>query len=468
VQPRFSLLFTSYELRLAFHAFIFTFYLLPFTFSFLPFTFRRASAIIHSIMQATEPVQRVRIYLNESDTINDQPLHIVVLERLRREGATGATAIRGIAGFGAGSRVRTAGPADLTRSLPVVIEWIDRTERVGRVLPAIDELLPNALITVEDLRVYRAALRSSGPFGERVVGDALAGDVVTFTRDVTPADAARRLVERPQPLLPIVDDGGGFVGHVTLSDLERVGLPPLRLLLQLAPQVRDDLLHALPQQPLSELMVPESRALVNEAQIPQAVGALVEWGLESIPVIDRENRFVGLFGVDQALRAALETERPDSPIRNADPLPAVRLLMQGVVPTVAAQTAAAATLAQLRAAPDRFLVVVEEGRPLGVLTDASVLAALQTALQPVWLEALRDIEALFPPDLEQDAIGKHAADLPLLPTITIPALASRTDAIRLLLDQEQEWLIVVDDENRIVGLIGRRVMLRALAQESIG
>jgi CBS domain-containing protein len=142
--------------------------------------------------------------------------------------------------------------------------------------------------------------------------------------------------------------------------------------------------------------------------------------------------------------------------------------MQGVVPTVAAQTAALATLAQLRTVTERFLVVVEEGRPLGVLTDARVLGALPEALQPVWLETLRDAEALFPPALEYEMTGKHAADLPLLPAITIPALASRNDAIRLLLDQDQERLIVIDDEGHIVGLIGRRVMLRALAQESVG
>src|SRR4051794_33948897 len=99
-------------------------------------------------MPTNEPIQRVRIYLNERDMSEGQPLYLATLDRLRREGATGATALRGIAGFGAGSRVRTAGVADLTAA-PIVIEWVDRAERVVRVLPRLDDLLSAALITVE-------------------------------------------------------------------------------------------------------------------------------------------------------------------------------------------------------------------------------------------------------------------------------------------------------------------------------
>src|SRR5438045_9699282 len=115
-------------------------------------------------MSSNEPIQRVRIYLNERDMSAGQPLYLATLDRLRREGATGATVLRGIAGFGAGRRLRVTGAADLNTA-PVVVEWVDRAERVGRVLPTLDDLLPEALITIEDLRVYRAVLRAGGPFG---------------------------------------------------------------------------------------------------------------------------------------------------------------------------------------------------------------------------------------------------------------------------------------------------------------
>jgi len=84
-------------------------------------------------MTAGEPLQRVRIYLSERDSADGQPLYLVALDRLRREGASGATVLRGIAGFGSGHRLRTAGIADFSQQTPVVIgcvsiwgHWVQR------------------------------------------------------------------------------------------------------------------------------------------------------------------------------------------------------------------------------------------------------------------------------------------------------------------------------------------------------
>ncbi|HWQ15043.1 MAG TPA: DUF190 domain-containing protein, partial [Roseiflexaceae bacterium] len=194
---------------------------------------------------ATEHVQRVRIYLSERDTAQGQPLYLLTLERLRREGATGATAVRGIAGFGAGRRTRTAGLAELSQAAPIVIEWVDRADRVARVLPALDDLLPEALITVEDLRVYRAVLRSGGPFGGRSVGEALLRGAAAVPPSTPLAAAAVQLVASRQPLLPLVDAAGQVVGALDAVLLERLGAPP-RLLAALPQQERADLLAALP------------------------------------------------------------------------------------------------------------------------------------------------------------------------------------------------------------------------------
>ena len=47
----------------------------------------------------------VRIFIGESDKWHHQPLHVALLERLRKEGFAGATVFHGIAGFGALGRL---------------------------------------------------------------------------------------------------------------------------------------------------------------------------------------------------------------------------------------------------------------------------------------------------------------------------------------------------------------------------
>src|SRR5215213_3987990 len=257
-------------------------------------------------MSGTEPIQRVRIYLNEHDQAEGQPLYLTTLERLRREGATGATALRGIAGFGAGSRLRTSGIADFTPA-PIVIEWVDRAERVARVLPALDDLLPNALITIEDLRAYRAVLRSGGPFGDRTVGEMMVREVAVATRDMSLRAAAELMIERAQPLLPVLDDRGGLVGVLSDGDLVRrsgLALPP-RLFGALSADERRAVLDLLGPGLVAAALTAEPRSAYVESPVPLAISPMIEWGFELLPVLDRDGQLAGLFGVEQALQAGL-------------------------------------------------------------------------------------------------------------------------------------------------------------------
>ncbi|HET9222039.1 MAG TPA: DUF190 domain-containing protein [Roseiflexaceae bacterium] len=412
-------------------------------------------------------IQRVRIYMSERDTAAGQPLYLATLDRLRREGATGATALRGAAGFGPGHRLRTAGAADLDLSPPMVIEWVDRAERVARVLPLLDDLLPNALITVESVEIYRATLRAAGPFGERSVGDALERDVATISIDASPRAAAEQLLERGQGLLPVLDDQGHVVGVLAGADLVRRGglMVHSRLFDQLDASERATLLEPLAGRALSDVMTAEPRTIYVEASIPQAIGMLVEWGLDALPAVDRAGCFMGIFGVEQALRAALEARAPtDSPVRNADPPTTVRLVMQTAVPTIATSEPLATALEQLLAAPARFLVVVEDGRPAGVLQDTLIAGRLQGPLRNAWMALLRAPVAGLPLSLEYGP-EQHAGDI-MAPAAQISTLATEDQAIRLMLDEGHERLVVVDEDGRLAGLLARRGLLRALAQES--
>ena len=97
----------------------------------------------------------VRIFIGESDRWHHQPLHAALLERLRREGFAGATVFRGIGGFGARSVVHTAQILRLSEDLPVVIEVVDSEEHVQRLLPMLDEMVTEGLVTVEKARVLK-------------------------------------------------------------------------------------------------------------------------------------------------------------------------------------------------------------------------------------------------------------------------------------------------------------------------
>lgn len=100
---------------------------------------------------------RLRIYVGESDTYGDRPLHQAILREIRRQGLAGATVIRGSGGFGKTSRLDETDPLRLSEDTAIVIECVDLEENIERALPALDWMVGDGMVTLEkvDVRVYR-------------------------------------------------------------------------------------------------------------------------------------------------------------------------------------------------------------------------------------------------------------------------------------------------------------------------
>jgi PII-like signaling protein len=99
----------------------------------------------------------VRIFVGESDRWRHRPLSSALVERLRREGFAGATVFQGVAGFGARSVLHSAHLLRLSEDLPVVIEIVDTEEHVERLVPILDEMVAEGLVTMEKVRVLKYA-----------------------------------------------------------------------------------------------------------------------------------------------------------------------------------------------------------------------------------------------------------------------------------------------------------------------
>jgi uncharacterized protein len=100
----------------------------------------------------------LRIFLGESDRWGHRSLAEAIVERAREEGLAGATMLRGIEGFGASGRLHTTRILSLSDDLPILIEIVDREDRIASFLPVIDEMVTEGLVTMENVHVclYRA------------------------------------------------------------------------------------------------------------------------------------------------------------------------------------------------------------------------------------------------------------------------------------------------------------------------
>lgn len=97
----------------------------------------------------------VRIYLGEQDDWKGVPLHEAIVLRAHELGLAGATVLRGLMGYGAQGRLHAAKVVRLAEDLPVVVEIVDRADRIEAFLPELDAMVREGLVTVERVRIAR-------------------------------------------------------------------------------------------------------------------------------------------------------------------------------------------------------------------------------------------------------------------------------------------------------------------------
>jgi PII-like signaling protein len=95
----------------------------------------------------------LRVFIGESDKHQKQPLHEAIVNKIRELGLAGATVLRGTEGFGARSVVHKAALLEMSSDLPVVIEVVDTEEKVKLLLPHLETMVQEGMITMEYVQI---------------------------------------------------------------------------------------------------------------------------------------------------------------------------------------------------------------------------------------------------------------------------------------------------------------------------
>src|SRR5436305_11451902 len=99
----------------------------------------------------------LRIFVGELDKIGHRPLYETILLAARKEGLAGCTVLKGVLSYGASTRIHTAKLIDISEDLPMVIEIVDKIDKINEFLPVINRLFDECgrggLITIEKVDV---------------------------------------------------------------------------------------------------------------------------------------------------------------------------------------------------------------------------------------------------------------------------------------------------------------------------
>ena len=112
-------------------------------------------------MKLPSNAELLRIFIGEADRYQGQPLYEAIVHLARQKGMAGATVLRGLMGFGAHSRIHTAKILRLSEDLPIVIEIVDKPEKIQEILPEFDKMIKEGLVTLEKINVLAYRHNSS-------------------------------------------------------------------------------------------------------------------------------------------------------------------------------------------------------------------------------------------------------------------------------------------------------------------
>ncbi len=104
-------------------------------------------------MKLPENAVLLRIFIGETDKYEGKLLYETIIKQARKLNMAGATVFRGIMGFGANSRIHTSKMLRLSEDVPMVIEIVDKEERINQLLPFLEDSVKDGLITLEPVKI---------------------------------------------------------------------------------------------------------------------------------------------------------------------------------------------------------------------------------------------------------------------------------------------------------------------------
>jgi CBS domain-containing protein len=400
-------------------------------------------------------VELLRVYCGESDRVDGRPVHEVVVELARKHGAAGATVLRGVLGFGAGSLIHTAKILRLSEDLPMVVEIVDRLDRVEELLPRIEAVIKGGLITRELLSArFHCPVR---------VRDVMTVSVAKVAPNTPLPKVVELLVSRGVKAVPVTGPDGKPLGIVTGGDLLTRGGMETRLSLQniLPDAVRQGEMARLSTQTAADVMTAPAVTIGERASLRDAAKTMTKKGLKRLVVVDEAGEVIGIVSRTDILRAASDI----APAAAALPRFTSGLFQRACdvmftdVPTAGPDESLPDVVAKLVASPLRRVVVVDASKKvLGIILDGDLLSRCGLARKPGFIKALFSFgpsEAICPTGTADEVMQRDV--------YTVPEDASLMDVLQKMLSSKVKRLVVVDDRGRLLGMVDREALLRVIA-----
>ncbi|SNS19129.1 PII-like signaling protein [Humidesulfovibrio mexicanus] len=401
----------------------------------------------------------LRVYIGDSDRLGGRLLHEAIVEEARRRGMAGATVMHGVIGFGANSLVHTAKILRLSEDLPVVVEIVDKPDRIAAFVPILEDMVGEGTITRHTVQaVFNCTMR---------VREVMTSDVATVTPDTPLSEVLQLLLDKGIKAVPVVQ-GHKVAGMVTGGDLlKRAGMG-LRVSLHgelpqelQGEQVRK--LNVLGKTARDVMSFPAVTVNIR-ARVPDAAALMAAKKLKRLPVVDDTGDLCGILSRVDILKTIATATAVSDELHPQLPqglnLTAGDVMIRDV-PTATPDTPLEEALNKLVATPLRRVVVVDgERRVVGIVLDRELIRRFSQQEKPGLLRTLADL--LTPGATTGRITGVTVREAMRPDVFLVQEDAPLTEVLQRMVETGGKRLVVLDVDGRLRGMVDRDTVLKVI------
>ena len=265
--------------------------------------------------------------------------------------------------------------------------------------------------------------------------------------------------------MPVIDSGHKVAGIVTDEDLLNRGGINQRLSVAIrmdAEEVNQEL-RFLERSSLKVKDVMTSPVVtVRESDLIITASALMaKSGLKRLPVVDDQGKLSGMISRLDILRQVANLDYHEPALRHfTGSEKTIAEIMSTIIPMVNQDDNLSIIIEKFSKSNSHRLIVVDAlGKVVGLVSDSDVVTRVPTIKRRGILDALRNIGK--PPSGKETAL-----DLMSPGALCIAPETPIVDALRTMLQVGRKWMVVVDEQNRPLGLVDRQIMLEAISSNA--
>jgi CBS domain-containing protein len=415
----------------------------------------------------------IEIFTDEDARWHGEPLASAVVKHVNDlKIAARSMVTKGIEGSYESGEIATARIEVLSYRMPVRITIIMPAAEFDRVLPKVQEMVSDGIVTVRDVDVMSHKTRGLlMPRGAKV------REIMTpapkRVGTATPLDeVARVLLSSDFTGLPVVDDGNRPVGVISQGDLVYKAGMPMRLGL-LAASDRDKvgtILGALALRQAGDVMTRPAVTIEQDKMVTEAVDLMLRKKVKRLPVVDAAGKLVGMLSRVDVFHTVMR-KCPDWRAFQrqnvlVEGLRSVSDIMRRDTATVLPDTPVEEVIGVIDCNDiQRVCVVDKDGQFLGLISDRDLLIAFSDRHPGIW-----DYFASKVPftergrrnkELREHLRARTASDVMNTNIVAVREDAPIEEAIRLMLEGAIKRLPVLNVDGKFKGMISRDSLLRA-------